>query len=70
VAAVALKEIWFLIQLLGGFPALEGGGSGVAFWAHVGGFVAGVALVFAFRDPVRLAAHRAHVALLWARERR
>jgi membrane associated rhomboid family serine protease len=70
VPAVAMLGFWFLIQLLGGLPALGGGGSGVAFWAHVGGFVAGVALVFAFRDPVRLAAHRAHVALLWARERR
>ena len=70
VPAVAMLGFWFLIQLLGGIPALEGGGGGVAFWAHVGGFVAGVALVFAFRDPVRLAAHRAHVALLWARERR
>jgi len=69
VPAVAMLGFWFLIQLLGGIPALGGGGGGVAFWAHVGGFVAGVALVFAFRDPVRLAAHRAHVALLWARER-
>ena len=29
----------------------------------------GVALIHAFRDPVRLAAHRAHLALLWSRER-
>jgi len=69
VPAVAMLGFWFVIQLLGGIPALAGGAGGVAFWAHVGGFAAGVVLVFAFRDPVRLAAHRAHVALLWARER-
>jgi membrane associated rhomboid family serine protease len=69
VPAVAMLGFWFLLQLLGGLPALRGGGGGVAFWAHVGGFAAGVALVFAFRDPVRLAAHSAHAALLRARER-
>ncbi|MEO5922660.1 MAG: rhomboid family intramembrane serine protease [Bryobacteraceae bacterium] len=44
---------WIGLQLLGGFGAGEGG---VAFWAHVGGFVAGIALVklFARRDRVLL----------------
>ena len=37
---------WFLIQFLSGTVA--GGGAGVAFWAHVGGFFAGVLLVKAF----------------------
>ncbi len=36
---------WFVVQFL---SALDGGG-GVAWWAHVGGFVAGVALVARFR---------------------
>ncbi len=35
--------LWFLVQILSGF--LGGGGSGVAFFAHIGGFVAGFALV-------------------------
>jgi membrane associated rhomboid family serine protease len=51
---------WFVIQLLGGITLVAGAkGGGVAFWAHVGGFVAGLALVklFARRDYV--AAHRA-----------
>jgi len=30
----------------------------VAFWAHAGGFLAGLALCFVFRDPVLVAAHR------------
>jgi membrane associated rhomboid family serine protease len=44
---------WAGLQLLGGFGAGEGG---VAFWAHVGGFIAGVVLVklFARRDRVVL----------------
>ena len=52
---------WFLIQFLGGFVAIFGGVSGgVAFWAHVGGFVAGVALVKLFVRSDYVAAHRAH----------
>ena len=37
---------WFLIQFLSGSAA--GGGAGIAFWAHVGGFLAGVILVRPF----------------------
>ena len=51
---------WFVIQLLGGVTMVAGAkGGGVAFWAHVGGFLAGLILVkiFARRDYV--AAHRA-----------
>ena len=29
-------------------------GGGVAFWAHVGGFVAGVPLILLFRDKAHL----------------
>ena len=52
---------WFVLQLLGGVTVVAGAkGGGVAFWAHVGGFVTGLALVklFARRDYV--ADHRAH----------
>ena len=31
---------WFLLQVLGGLPALGTQGGGVAFWAHIGGFLA------------------------------
>lgn len=49
---------WMLLQLVGGFTQIvaEPGG-GVAFWAHIGGFVAGVVLVKLFVDPYRLARH-------------
>jgi membrane associated rhomboid family serine protease len=51
--AVVLLAVWFAMQLSG---ALEGShAEGVAFWAHVGGFVAGALLVkpFQVRPPVR-----------------
>jgi membrane associated rhomboid family serine protease len=44
VPAMALLLVWFAAQLLGG-AAAAGGGAGVAFRAHIGGFVAGLLLV-------------------------
>lgn len=58
VPAFFMLGYWFLIQLLGGLPTLGGAEGGVAFWAHVGGFVAGCVLVFPFRDSRRVEAHR------------
>ena len=59
-AAVALG-MWFLLQLVSGLPLLGSPtAGGVAFWAHVGGFVAGLALVNAFTDASRLELHRVH----------
>lgn len=49
---------WALIQFLSGLTTIGAEGGGVAFWAHVGGFVAGLALVKLFARPARLAAHR------------
>jgi membrane associated rhomboid family serine protease len=36
---------WFLYQLMMGVFSLTGASSGVAFWAHIGGFVAGVVII-------------------------
>jgi membrane associated rhomboid family serine protease len=41
--------IWFLIQLWSGSMESPQNASGVAFWAHVGGFVAGILLVGLFK---------------------
>jgi membrane associated rhomboid family serine protease len=49
---------WFLIQLLAG-TATTAAGAGVAFWAHVGGFIAGVVLVKPFENRQLVAAKRA-----------
>ncbi len=60
VPAYLMLGYWFLIQLLGGFGSIGAEGGGVAFWAHVGGFAAGIALVGAFRDPELLKRHPVH----------
>jgi membrane associated rhomboid family serine protease len=51
---------WFLIQFVGGLAAFGGERGGVAFWAHVGGFVAGVVLIKLFARQDYIAAHRSH----------
>ncbi|HSG47062.1 MAG TPA: rhomboid family intramembrane serine protease, partial [Longimicrobiales bacterium] len=47
--AFAYLGYWFLLQLVGSQAPVASGG--VAFWAHVGGFAAGVILIFLFRNP-------------------
>jgi membrane associated rhomboid family serine protease len=42
--------IWFGLELLNGFLTI-GGGEGVAHWAHIGGFLFGIAMGFALRSP-------------------
>jgi len=48
---------WMVLQFLGGFSSIGAEGGGVAFWAHVGGFVAGVVLVKVFARSDRVAEH-------------
>lgn len=52
---------WFVIQFFGGLAAFGGDMGGVAFWAHVGGFVAGVVLIKPFARPEYLSAHRSRL---------
>jgi len=47
---------WFLYQLLMGVFSLTGLPSGVAFWAHIGGFVAGLVAIRAFGVEPRIRA--------------
>ena len=62
VPAVIVLGFWFVLQLLDGLASLgtTSTGGGVAFFAHIGGFVAGALLVRLFAlgrvDPVRRAA--------------
>jgi membrane associated rhomboid family serine protease len=52
---------WMAIQFLGGLVgALGEERGGVAFWAHIGGFVAGAVLVKVFARPDDVEAHRTH----------
>jgi membrane associated rhomboid family serine protease len=50
---------WAVIQSVGGLLGTMGGEQGgVAFWAHVGGFVAGLVLVKVFARPEDVRAHQ------------
>ncbi|HUL11422.1 MAG TPA: rhomboid family intramembrane serine protease [Methylococcaceae bacterium] len=62
VPAYAMLGYWFALQLLGQASALQAEGGGVAFAAHVGGFVAGVLLVTVFKNRDLLAQHKALLA--------
>jgi membrane associated rhomboid family serine protease len=57
VPAYVMLGYWFLLQLFGG--AAAAGEGGVAFWAHVGGFVAGALLIQVFKDTELVRRHRA-----------
>lgn len=50
IPAVFILGWWFVVQLISGLPSLGRPGGGVAFWAHIGGFIAGVLLVTLFRQ--------------------
>ena len=48
-SAMALIGIWFAIQLIGGVGSITAvGQGGVAYFAHIGGFIAGVLLIKLF----------------------
>src|SRR5205085_5646149 len=69
VPAWTMLGLWFAIQLFSGL-SVAAGNPGVAFWAHVGGFVGGLVLVIALRpsgiallQPPRSHAFTAHPAV-------
>ncbi|TKS63241.1 MAG: rhomboid family intramembrane serine protease [Nitrospira sp.] len=51
VAAGFVLGMWFVTQLLSGGMSIGSEGGGVAFFAHIGGFVAGMALIGLFKRP-------------------
>jgi membrane associated rhomboid family serine protease len=57
VPAILFLGVWFVMQFFSGVGSVvsgsHAGAGGVAFWAHVAGFLAGTASVFAFRRPSR-----------------
>ena len=58
VPALVFLGLWFVLQFISGvgsIAAATGGepAGGIAFWAHVAGFVAGVSGVLVFRRPER-----------------
>ncbi|MEN8259391.1 MAG: rhomboid family intramembrane serine protease [Pseudomonadota bacterium] len=67
--AFVMLGYWFLIQVLSGIPTLSGPSGGVAFWAHVGGFLAGLLLVGPMHRRDYLDEHRRQRPRLSARHR-
>src|SRR5439155_18392060 len=56
ISAVFLILFWFVTQLVSGIASLDVSTeqtSGVAFWAHIGGFVAGLVLALVLRPTAR-----------------
>jgi membrane associated rhomboid family serine protease len=51
VAAGIVLGMWFVTQLVSGGMSVGAPGGGVAFFAHIGGFVAGMALIGLFKRP-------------------
>jgi membrane associated rhomboid family serine protease len=60
VPAVFMLGYWLLLQVIGGVGSIGAQGGGVAFWAHIGGFVAGALLVLLFRKPELVNRHPYH----------
>jgi len=51
VPAAVVLGLWFLMQVFSGGMSLGNEGGGVAFFAHIGGFVAGMVLIGFFKHP-------------------
>ncbi len=51
--ALLVLGFWFVLQFIEGGLTASSGEGGVAYWAHIGGFVAGLVLIFLFprRSP-------------------
>lgn len=55
IPALFFISIWFVIQFFSGVMSLGSTAEtgGVAYWAHVGGFLAGLALAFVYREIMK-----------------
>jgi len=54
IPAIFFLGFWFLLQVLSvSFSWVAGGSSGVAYWAHIGGFVAGAVMIYPLRKSIK-----------------
>ena len=74
VPAFLMLGYWIIVQIMGGYSSLGNSGGGVAFWAHIGGFVSGMALIFVFKNENLLANHqyrgwnqKRHAETVWSK---
>jgi membrane associated rhomboid family serine protease len=58
--ALLVLGLWFLLQLLPAFSEPVGTGGGVAYFAHIGGFVFGYFAIKVFANNVHEDYDRAH----------
>jgi membrane associated rhomboid family serine protease len=58
--AMVVLGLWFVLQLLPAFSEPPGAGGGVAYFAHIGGFVFGLLLIKLFANNVHEDYERAH----------
>ena len=61
VPSLIFLGLWFVMQLKYGMLMMGAEGGGVAWWAHIGGFVAGMALLRVFKPKRRIVVHRPRV---------
>jgi membrane associated rhomboid family serine protease len=57
IPAILMLGYWIIMQLVGGFNSIGSSNGGVAFWAHIGGFIAGMGFIFLFKDEKLLSLH-------------
>lgn len=55
IPAIVMLGVWFLEQFFAGITALTPGAaqSNIGFWAHIGGFIAGLILILPFKNRAR-----------------
>ena len=51
--ALLLLALWFVVQIFIGTLSLGSSGGGVAWWAHIGGFLFGIAVALPLKSPRR-----------------
>lgn len=50
VPAVVIIGLWIVVQAVNGILTYDKAGAGVAWFAHLGGFIAGIVLIFILKD--------------------
>lgn len=63
VPALWMLGYWLLLQLIGGIESVRGEGEGIAFFAHLGGFLAGMLLALLFKKQTL---HERHPYAGWS----
>tara|TARA_B100000315_G_scaffold258730_1_gene311899 strand:+ start:1651 stop:2367 length:717 start_codon:yes stop_codon:yes gene_type:complete len=51
VPAALVLGLWFILQLTSSHASLPSSGGGIAWFAHIGGFIAGIVLIGFFKRP-------------------